>query len=43
MYYSIMFIPTNPPFNVGDQGREFLRGVEHWWYGVPPVGNANVA
>jgi type I restriction-modification system DNA methylase subunit len=37
------YILANPPFNVSDWGGERLREDKRWQYGVPAVGNANVA
>ncbi len=37
------FILANPPFNDSDWGGERLREDVRWKYGVPPVGNANLA
>lgn len=37
------FIPANPPFNLKAWGGERLRDDVRWEYGVPPVGNANLA
>jgi type I restriction enzyme M protein len=37
------YILANPPFNVSDWGGERLREDVRWKFGVPPVGNANLA
>jgi type I restriction enzyme M protein len=37
------FILANPPFNMKSWGREHLREDKRWKFGVPLVGNANVA
>lgn len=37
------FILANPPFNVSDWGGDRLRDDVRWWFGAPPVGNANMA
>lgn len=37
------FILANPPFNISDWGGEHHRNDPRWYYGVPPVGNANFA
>ncbi|MGE0201769.1 MAG: type I restriction-modification system subunit M [Candidatus Melainabacteria bacterium] len=37
------FIMANPPFNISDWGGQHLRDDARWRYGVPPVGNANMA
>jgi type I restriction enzyme M protein len=37
------YILANPPFNDSDWGGERLREDVRWIYGVPPVGNSNIA
>ena len=37
------FILANPPFNISDWGGDKLREDARWFYGTPPVGNANFA
>ena len=37
------YILANPPFNISDWGGERLREDARWFYGAPPVGNANYA
>ncbi len=37
------FILANPPFNISDWGGQHLREDARWKFGIPPVGNANMA
>ncbi|HXF57588.1 MAG TPA: class I SAM-dependent DNA methyltransferase [Actinomycetota bacterium] len=37
------YILANPPFNMKRWGGEHLREDKRWKFGVPPVGNANLA
>ena len=37
------FIMANPPFNDSDWSGELLKSDSRWSFGVPPVGNANLA
>ncbi len=37
------YILANPPFNLGDWGREYLEHDPRWQYGIPPANNANFA
>lgn len=37
------YILANPPFNLSDWGGERLRDDVRWKYGIPPIGNSNLA
>lgn len=37
------FILANPPFNDSDWGGEFLQDDARWKFGIPPLGNGNLA
>ena len=37
------YILANPPFNSSDWGGDRLREDKRWFYGTPPIGNANFA